>query len=161
MFVNDFYRAALRPAWGNSTYANATGSGACAADVHCGQLVPHDTWAPLLLVVGSADKYKSADNFSDVVAMASLHGVSLDIAGPAPVRFVWDGNAYAFTPGPSAWNGTWTLPTTNGSAVDIDPVHVYDSVHLKAELGSNVVTATYTSVYSIAYNFTDDSIRRL
>ena len=62
--------------------------------------------------------------------------------------------------GPSTWKGQWTLPTLNGKPIDIDPPFVYQSPHLNAKLNSNVVTATYAN-YSLAYNFTDDTITRV
>jgi hypothetical protein len=149
--------AAMRPAWGGTNFTNATAPGAAAGALLSGTINLLDTWAPLLLVAASARTYGgSLDNFTRQVLAAPL-AVG---ANRSHVSFAWHGRAFGFTPGPSTWKGRWTLPTLDGTPVDVDPPFTYNSPHMRAALDSQVVTASYDEDYTLVYNFSDDSITR-
>jgi hypothetical protein len=144
--------AAMRPAWGETNFTNATSPTAVLISGTVNLLA---TWSPLVLVAADAGTYGTLDNFTEHILSASLT-IS---ANKSHVDFSWHGRNFGFTPGPSTWKGRWTLPTLNNQSVDIDPPFVYRSPHLNAALGSAVVTASYGN-YTLVYNFTEDTITR-
>eukprot|EP00040_Diaphanoeca_grandis_P009732 m.49900 g.49900 ORF g.49900 m.49900 type:complete len:705 (-) comp21159_c1_seq1:362-2476(-) len=144
--------AAMRPAWGGANFTNTTGKG---ATLTAGNVNPVDTWAPLMLVVGTQMAYGTIDNFTQYITSAKL-----DVnANQTHVDFVWREKTFGFTPGPSTWKGLWALPTIDAHPIDIDPPYMYASPHLNAALDSDVVIANYNN-YTLSYNFTDDTIIR-
>ena len=78
-------------------------------------------------------------------------------ADRSSVSFGWRGHKFEFIPGPSTWQGNWSLPTIDGKPIDIDPPFVYSSPHMSAKLDSDVVTASYGD-YQLRYDFGDDTI---
>ena len=145
--------AAMRPAWGGTNFTNAT---APTAKLINGNINLLDTWSPLVIVAADAATYGTLGNFTQQIKAALL---TVD-AKHAHVDFVWNGRQYGFTPGPGTWKGKWTLPTMGGTPVNIDPDFVYSSPHLNAAVGADVVTASYGN-YSLAYDFTTDTITRV
>ena len=145
--------AAMRPAWGGCNFTNATSA---AAKLLSAAIFLRDTWSPLVIVAGSAAEYGTVTNFSAQIASAT---VSTD-ATHSHVGLEWKGRVFGFTPGPGTWKGEWTLPTLDGKPVDVDPPFVYSSPHLNAAVGSEVVTASYGTTYTLKYNFGDDTITR-
>ena len=95
-------------------------------------------------------------NGCNIIASATI---STD-ATHSHVGLEWKGRVFGFTPGPGTWKGEWTLPTLDGKPVDLDPPFVYSSPHLNAAVGSEVVTASYGTNYTLKYDFGDDTITR-
>jgi len=142
--------AAMRPAWGGTSFTNASSQ---QSSLLSGYIDLLDTWSPLVIVAAEARRYGTMRNFTRLIASSSMSVNS----NRTEVEFVWRKHHFQFTPGPSTWKGLWTLPAVDGQAIDIDPPFVYRSPHLNAELNSDVVRATYDT-YNIVYNFSDNSI---
>merc|ERR1739848_277565 len=104
-------------------------------------------WSPLLLIAGSPTEHGTLEAFAAQVEKAPLT-VSADRSS---VSFGWRGHTFEFIPGPSTWQGNWSLPTIDGKPIDIDPPFVYSSPHMSAKLDSDVVTAGYGD-YQLRYD---------
>ena len=144
--------AAMRAAYGGTEFSNATGL----ATLIGGELNLLDVWSPLLLIAGSPTEHGTLEEFAAQVEKAPLT-VSAD---RSRVSFGWRGHTFEFIPGPSTWQGNWSLPTIDGKPIDIDPPFVYSSPHMSAQLDSDVVTAGYGD-YRLRYDFGDDTITRI
>ena len=144
--------AAMRPAWGGTNFTNTT---IPTSSLLAGAINLQDTWSPLVLIAADSAVYGTLANFTAQVLATSL----VVDANHSRVEFSWHGRSFAFIPGPSTWQGHWTLPTLNGNSMDVDPPYVYRSPHLNAALDSPIVIASYAN-YTLTYNFTDDTIKR-
>lgn len=52
------------------------------------------------------------------------------------------------------------LPTIDGKSIDVDPPFLYKSPHMNADVGSDVVMASYEG-YGLKYDFGNDRITRV
>lgn len=139
--------AAVRPAWGGFT-----------GDLKLtGNLILTEPWAPLVFIVGEEAVYGDSANFTQ-----SVLGVQLILnttLSSSMLDFRWGGHEIQFYPNNATKPGSYQLPRVDGTPIDISPSFVYSSPHLTADLGSNLVIASYKG-YILEYDFARDEIRR-
>ena len=70
----------------------------------------------------------------------------------------YDGNI-RFYPNNASTPGSYQLPIVDGVPIDVSPGFAYNSPHLSAKLGSDLVVASYKN-YVLEYDFSRDEIRR-
>ena len=144
--------AAVRPAWGGASLTEVKNP----RNPPIFSLVPHDPWAPLIIIAGRATDFASGEAFAKEVLAAPL-SVHQDSWQRKTVALEWRGKRLEFYP--NTVLGQFRLPTINAVPVNDQPDKVYDGPHLEATMGSSLVTARYKD-YVIEYDFATDEIRR-
>lgn len=127
------------------------------------QLVPHDTWAPIVILTGREAQYHTLENFTGAVCAVHLkRGHSPMHWGDNDLNFIWNQKNYCFhanIPDPATnATGNFALPSSAGCHAhkrNISAAPSYEGPHLNAALLSDTVTLSYTDEYVLEYRFVD------
>ena len=127
------------------------------------QLVPADTWAPIIILTGREETFGSLENFTSAVCGTKpKHGRSPMHWGGSDLSFRWNRKDYCFhanipDPTTNKTRSPYAMPSATGShgkGRNISAAPAYSGPHLNAALMSDVVTLSYED-YVLDYQFVD------
>jgi hypothetical protein len=155
--------AAMRSGWGGDKLISP--SNASAQPINF-QLVPQDTWAPIVIVTGREEQYSSLENFTSAVCATQLKRGHLPMHwGGNDLNMRWNSRSYCFhanipDPATNQTGSPYQLPSDtgcHGQGRNISAAPSYQGPHLNADLLSDTVTLRYRDDYVLEYRFVDNN----
>jgi hypothetical protein len=152
--------AAMRSGWGGDTLITPANLSAKPINY---QLVPRDTWAPIIILTGREAQYNTLKNFSSEICKTQpKHGHAPMSWGGSDLDFSWNGRSYCFhanipDPATNETRSPYQAPSNTGDhghGRNISTAPSYQGPHLNAALLSDTVTLSYKD-YVLEYQFID------